>query len=224
MENPTTEDTTVPTTDTPVSEVPSAEAGTANAGESNTDAHAAATGVEPSSTSLTSPAVGSTSGDAGNAPASSLDSTGSKPDASADASTGTEAPLPAGTTVDVTQVSGQTVNTNVQNGNQLAGSTGNVLVNETPTADAPVLEGDSATVQNVENDLNPLVPAAGTEGAPASQLAAQAAEPEPEPLPRESHLMLLEAKFGAAVAKLRNAERVAVDEMEAIWVHIQAVL
>lgn len=133
------------------------------------------------------------------------------------------AALSAGTTVDVTQVGDQTVNTNVQNGNQLAGS-GNVLVNETPIVDAPVLDGDTATLTNVENDLNPLVPAAGTEGAPASQLAAQAAEPEVEPLPRESHLMLLEAKFSAAVTKLRNAERVAVADLEAIWEHVKAVI
>lgn len=75
-------------------------------------------------------------------------------------------------------------------------STGNVLLNAAPVVDGPVIE-------------------------------TAAAEPVPEaaePLPRESHLMLLEAKFGAAVAKLRNAERVAVADLEAIWEHIQAVI
>lgn len=93
---------------------------------------------------------------------------------------------------------------------------GNQLVNSGVTLDAPVL--------TVENDLNPLVPAAGTEGPPASQLAAQAALPEAEELPRESHLMLLESKFAAILAKLRNQERVAVDELEAVYAHVKAVL
>jgi hypothetical protein len=50
------------------------------------------------------------------------------------------------------------------------------------------------------------------------------AQPPAAPLPRESHLMLLEAKFANALAKLRNAERVSVDELEAIYVHIKAVI
>lgn len=186
MENPVTEDTTVPTTDTPISEVPGAEAGNAETGEKSADASSEKSSDAPATDAM------QTSGQS------------------------------SGTTVDVKQVGEQTVNSNVQNGNQLA--TGNVLVNETQTFDAPVLAGDTATVTNVENDLNPLVPAAGTEGAPASQLAAAADEPEHEPLPRESHLMLLEAKFSAALAKLRNGERVFLDELDAIYTHVQAVL
>jgi hypothetical protein len=74
-------------------------------------------------------------------------------------------------------------------------STGNVLVNAAPVVDAPVID------------------------APAAEPVAEVAE-----LPRESHLMLLEAKFANALAKLRNAERVSVDELEAIYVHIKAVI
>jgi hypothetical protein len=74
-------------------------------------------------------------------------------------------------------------------------STGNVLVNAAPAVDAPVID------------------------APAAEPVAEVAE-----LPRESHLMLLEAKFANALAKLRNAERVSVDELEAIYVHIKAVI
>lgn len=176
MENPTTEDTTVPTTDAPISEVQ----GASNAEQPSGDGLPNAAGTPPAGVVID-----------------------------------------AGTSVDVTQVGDQTVNTNVQNGNQLAG---NVLLNDAPVVDAPVLDGDTKTLVNVENDLNPLVPAAGTEGAPASQLAAQAAEPEVEPLPRESHLMLLEAKFSNAIAKLRNGERVFLDELDAIYAHVKAVL
>lgn len=39
-----------------------------------------------------------------------------------------------------------------------------------------------------------------------------------------SHLMLLNHKFAAALAKLRNAERVAADELEAIWEHVKAAI
>jgi hypothetical protein len=164
--------------------------------------------------------------------------------AQVNAAVGAPAPLSTGTTVDVTQVDGHPINSNVQNGNELAGSNpamvtddnaqpvpvtnvpagGNVLVNDTPTLDAPAVDGDTKTLTNVETQLNPLVPAAGTEGPPATQLAAQAEEPEVEPLSRDSHLMLLEAKFAIALAKLRNAERVAAEELDAIWQHVKAVI
>lgn len=80
---------------------------------------------------------------------------------------------------------------------------GNVLVNSTPTVEAP----------NV-------VPAADA-GAPEAGAAPVAGGDE---LPRESHLMLLEHKLGIVRAKLINAERVSLDEFEGILVHIRAVL
>jgi hypothetical protein len=155
---------------------------------------------------------------------SSSDGTQTDSGASVDAPAVQEVDVPAissGTVVEVSQVGDSTVNTGIQqNGNVLAGQvTGNQLVNSGVTVDAPAV-----LVENTERDLNPLVPAAGTEGPPASQLAAQAELPEAEELPRESHLMLMESKFAAILAKLRNQERVAVDEMEAVYAHVKAVL
>lgn len=84
-----------------------------------------------------------------------------------------------------------------------AAVTGNVLVNSTPTVESP----------NV---------------APAVDAGAQEAGAAPagggDELPRESHLMLLEAKLGMFRAKLANAERVSLDEFEAIVGHMRAVL
>jgi hypothetical protein len=74
--------------------------------------------------------------------------------------------------------------------------TGNVLLNAAPVVDAPVL----------------------------SDAAIEQPEPEAEPIPRESHLMMLEAKIAGFRAKLANAERVALDEFEAIIAHVKAVL
>lgn len=88
----------------------------------------------------------------------------------------------------------------------------NMLVNETPAVGALVIEtkqyadGSSATGVAPLPDLSP-----------AEQDAAEA-------LPRESHLMLLEAKIAGFRAKLANAERVALDEFEAIVAHVKAVL
>lgn len=75
--------------------------------------------------------------------------------------------------------------------------TGNVLLNAAPVVDAPVIDAPAA----VE---------------PVAEVA--------EPLPRESHLMLLEHKLAAMRAKLVNAERVTLDEFEQILGHIRAVL
>lgn len=69
---------------------------------------------------------------------------------------------------------------------------------------------------------NVLVNAAPLVDAPA--IDAPAVEPDAAELPRESHLMLLEAKIAAFRAKLANAERVALDEFEAIVGHVRAVL
>jgi hypothetical protein len=46
----------------------------------------------------------------------------------------------------------------------------------------------------------------------------------PPPMPRESHLMLLEHKLAAMYAKLKTGERVVIDEFEQILGHIKAVL
>jgi hypothetical protein len=72
-----------------------------------------------------------------------------------------------------------------------------VLLNAAPVVDAPVIDAPDAV-------------------APVAEVAA--------PLPRDSHLMLLEAKIAAFRAKLANAERVALGEFEAIVGHIRAVL
>jgi hypothetical protein len=77
-------------------------------------------------------------------------------------------------------------------------TTGNVLVNSTSTVDAPVIDAPAPAVEPVAEAV--------------------------EPLPRESHLMLLEAKFAAALAKLRNGERVFIDELDAIYTHVKAVI
>jgi hypothetical protein len=82
--------------------------------------------------------------------------------------------------------------------------TGNVLVNETLAVSAPVVEAGTA-------DMGKSQPSTLT--LPASS-----------DLPRESHLMLLEAKIAGFRAKLANAERVALDEFEAIVGHVKAVL
>jgi hypothetical protein len=112
--------------------------------------------------------------------------------------------------------------------------TGNVLVNETPVVAAPVVEagtadmGESQTSSQAPASPQPsssepqsLVSASEQSAAASGSLATAQDSGE---LPRESHLMLLEAKFANALAKLRNAERVSVDELEAIYVHIKAVI
>ncbi|CAD6548714.1 hypothetical protein LMG28727_04880 [Paraburkholderia kirstenboschensis] len=58
----------------------------------------------------------------------------------------------------------------------------------------------------------------------APVLAEPVAEAESEPLPRESHLMLLAHKLAAMHSKLKNGERIVIDEFEQILGHIQAVL
>ncbi|MFM0020899.1 hypothetical protein [Paraburkholderia azotifigens] len=104
-----------------------------------------------------------------------------------------------------TAASGELPSTNAASQSSPAEATtlGNVLVNSTPTVEAP----------NV---------------APAADAGAQEAGVAPtaggDELPRESHLMLLEAKLGMFRAKLVNAERVSLDEFEAIVGHIKAVL
>lgn len=87
---------------------------------------------------------------------------------------------------------------------------GNVLVNAAPLVDAPNVESTSGVGE--------------TTGASVVVPSASSAEPEVAPLPRESHLMLLEAKIAGFRAKLANAERVALDEFEAIIAHVKAVL
>jgi hypothetical protein len=95
-------------------------------------------------------------------------------------------------------------------------STGNVLVNAAPVVDAPVLEAGTAATGEPSNTGADSVAPVDSSPTPTVDAAAE--------LPRESHLMLLEAKFANALAKLRNAERVSVDELEAIYVHIKAVI
>ncbi len=80
---------------------------------------------------------------------------------------------------------------------------GNVLANSTPTVEAP----------NV-------APAADA-GAPEAGAAPVDGGDE---LPRESHLLLLEAKLGMFRAKLANAERVSLDEFESIVRNMRAVI
>lgn len=87
----------------------------------------------------------------------------------------------------------------------------NMLVNETPVVAAPVVEAGTAAAGE------------SLQSSPASTMSTT--EPSSaEPLPRESHLMLLEAKIAGFRAKLANAERVALDEFEAIVAHVKAVL
>jgi hypothetical protein len=91
--------------------------------------------------------------------------------------------------------------------------TGNVLVNAAPVVDAPVIDAPAAEPMPMSAEEHAALPD-----------WVRNAQPPAAPLPRESHLMLLEAKFANALAKLRNAERVSVDELEAIYVHIKAVI
>lgn len=86
-------------------------------------------------------------------------------------------------------------------------STGNILVNAAPLVDAPVLEAGGALMGEPT----------GSDSLTPSTLTS-------DELPRESHLMLLEAKIASFRAKLANAERVALDEFEAIVGHVKAVL
>jgi hypothetical protein len=92
-------------------------------------------------------------------------------------------------------------------------SMGNVLVNAAPVVDAPVIDAPAAEPMPMSAEEHAALPD-----------WVRNAQPPAAPLPRESHLMLLEAKFANALAKLRNAERVSVDELEAIYVHIKAVI
>lgn len=70
---------------------------------------------------------------------------------------------------------------------------------------------------------NVLVNDAPVVAAATSTAASDAPQQETE-IPRESHLMMLEAKIAGFRAKLANAERVALDEFEAIIAHVRAVL
>jgi hypothetical protein len=101
--------------------------------------------------------------------------------------------------------------------------TGNVLVNETPVVAAPVVEAGTATAGEIVAapvEAAPVDTSATTSAAAVESVATQDADE----LPRESHLMLLEAKIAGFRAKLANAERVALDEFEAIVAHVRAVL
>jgi hypothetical protein len=116
-------------------------------------------------------------------------------------------------------------------------ATGNVLLNASPTVDVPVLEAGGAEMGeldakasagspvNVANAAQTAAAAlAGTAEASASTAPIATTLKTSDPLPRESHLMLLEAKISAFRTKLANAERVALVEFEAIVGHIKAVL
>lgn len=129
----------------------------------------------------------------------------------------------------------------------------NMLVNETPVVAAPVVEAGTAapgepqavTVSSPVLNSEPSAPTSPTlttgnllvnaspmvdtpNVVPAADAGAQEAGAAPvaggDVLPRESHLMLLEAKIAGFRAKLANAERVALDEFEAIVAHVKAVL
>jgi hypothetical protein len=82
-------------------------------------------------------------------------------------------------------------------------ATGNVLVNETPTVEAP--------------NVAPAVDAGAQEAGAAPAAGG-------DELPRESHLMLLEHKLAAMHAKFKTGERIVIDEFEQILGHIRAVL
>jgi len=120
----------------------------------------------------------------------------------------------------------------IQNGDTFSGAlsgvavvmpvTGNVLVNAAPVVDAPnfdtgtpgsLVPGISSSAPLTSSDANAVNSGSQATGAEAG-----------DELPRESHLMLLEAKIAAFRAKLANAERVALDEFEAIVGHVRAVL
>lgn len=168
-----------------------------DAAPSSTEPQQPAPEVAPAGEPSSSPSSGEAgSVEAGNA--SSADASGSTTvDTDGSATTPTEAAAP----VSSAEVPNADANTSPA-GAATPATTGNVLVNSTPTVDAPVIDAPE----------------------PVAEPAAEAAAEAVEPLPRESHLMLLEAKFGAAVEKLRNAERIAVAELEAIWEHIKAVI
>lgn len=87
----------------------------------------------------------------------------------------------------------------------IAPVTGNVLVNAGPVVDSPNVAG-------------------AADGGAQTSTAGAAPVGGGDALPRESHLMLLEAKIGIFRAKLANAERVALDEFESIVGHVKAVL
>jgi hypothetical protein len=91
-------------------------------------------------------------------------------------------------------------------------ATGNVLVNETPVVDAPVIETKQYADGSTATGVAPL-----PDLSPAEQDATA-------PLPRESHLMLLEHKLAAMHAKFKTGERIVIDEFEQILGHIKAVL
>lgn len=114
---------------------------------------------------------------------------------------------------------------------------GNVLVNSTPTVESPnVAPAVDAGGQDpvgaapaAGGDLPNVgaasaAPQSGPQADTAQPIAATASDTSADELPRESHLMLLEHKLGIVRAKLVNAERVSLDEFEAIVGHIRAVL
>jgi hypothetical protein len=107
-------------------------------------------------------------------------------------------------------------------GAAMPASTGNVLVNAAPVVDGPNV--DTGTPGSAVPEISSSAPLISSD-ANAVNSGSQATGAEAgDELPRESHLMLIEAKFANALAKLHNAERVSVDELEAIYVHIKAVI
>jgi alpha-D-ribose 1-methylphosphonate 5-triphosphate synthase subunit PhnH len=103
----------------------------------------------------------------------------------------------------------------------------NMLVNETPVVDAPVLEaGTAAPGEHGDAPVAEATTAASLsqEVTNASIAPTETIQNASEELPRESHLMLLEAKIAGFRAKLANAERVALDEFEAIVAHVRSVI
>lgn len=93
-------------------------------------------------------------------------------------------------------------------------STGNVLLNGAPVVDSGnVLAGQAASSADLPSQATASV-------SPSNSVDTASAEP----MPRESHLMLLEHKLAGMRAKLVNAERLTLDEFEQILAHIRAVL
>jgi hypothetical protein len=98
--------------------------------------------------------------------------------------------------------------------------TGNVLVNAAPVVEGNVDTGTSGSTVPAISSSRPSI----NSDANVGESGSQATGAEASDLPRASHLMLLEAKISGFRAKLANAERVALDEFEAIVGHVKAVL
>jgi hypothetical protein len=140
----------------------------------------------------------------------------SQPSAAALAQTALDASLASGALADQVHQQGT------------AGSIDPALVEQSNQAQAVATDAALAVANASSATGNVLVNSAPVEVnaqvAAATNVTSDASAETAEPMPRESHLLLLEHKLAAMHAKFKNGERIVIDEFEQILGHIKAVL